>query len=402
MTAPVLPESNGHAPLATTYSPFGSALLAPKLLTPAEKSAALQTAGLASTDKLACLIIGMKLHEHDRTRDRNLECLLTWIDHFYGDLFDVLLVEQGTQSRAGGILAKAKPYVRHEFLYNPDAYNRGWGYNVAVKHMTKAQVVALMDTDVLTGSNFVDAILRCHKHVKAISPYAHVYFTDAGEAEHVMQSFDFGHLRRPDGVSKPTTITGGVVILRRQIYEALAGFEQYTEYGGEDRSLDVTLLNHCDRSEIELAPYAYVHLWHPRGGEPRPNTKGLVAHLRDEFGCSYDPKLTPESDLHQGCKHVPKYKTARNLLARRVAYGDPDLYRIGKPLSINGAYKTEPTEIAEQVQFPPDILTLGDYEKKEQFRTPAPDTDRLAQLYNLFMGRRCFIIGNIRQNLKVS
>lgn len=384
----------GNMPEAALVDALGRPIQAPRNLSSAEKLNCLREAGLKPNDKLATLIIGLRLHQEDDIRTENLLFLLSWIDRYYGDLFDVLIVEQDKKPKIELISRHFKPYVRHEFLYNPGAYNRGWGYNVAVRNFTKAPVVALMDTDILPGANFVQEVVDCHSKYKAVSPYTNIYFTDPQEALEITRSYSFSSLTDLNNVHKPTTITGGVVIIRRSTFDELAGFEQYTEYGGEDRALDVTLLNHCDSSEIRMAPYIYVHLHHPNGKVNHSNLNQILSHLEKNYGCVVDRTLTAKDFIHKNCSHVSPEQTGGNIIKRRPTYGDPNLYRSGRPLTINGCYKDSTTEAVDRVLFPPEFKNLDDYEEKEFYKAPDPDTDRIAAFYNAFKGKRCFIIGN--------
>lgn len=380
----------GGAPIM----PYGKPICPPSVLTQQERAELLQRAGLEPGTKLATLIVGMRLQVDDEFRKANLLFLLDWIDHFYGDLFDVLLIEQDEVSRVDLIADQLRPYVRHEFIYNPEPYNRGWGYNAAVKHFTTSEVVALMDTDVLTGANFCDEIVACHTTYKAISPYSNVYFTDPSEAQFVTSSYTFAELKREEQITKPVTITGGVVIMRRDVYQSVMGFEQYTYYGGEDRAFDVTLLNHCDPSELRTAPSIYVHLYHPNGKFVRGNLDGILSHLDEFYGCRIDRTLNANQFIHKNCDHVDPKVTKKNSAERLPNYGNLDLYKSERPLAVNGVFEQPVIESTAEPIFPPDLKGLDHYEANEFYKAPDPDVDKISDLHNAFEGKRCFIIGN--------
>lgn len=383
-----------RATLASTpFSAFGRPLQTPEPMDVAARHTALAAAGLEKTDKLATLIVGLRLAPDEPSRQENLLFLLDWIDHYYGDLFDVLLLEQDEQSRIDLIRSQLRPYVRHEFAYNPKAYNRGWGYNVAIQHFTDLPVVAMLDTDVLTGANFVQEIINCHTKYKAVSPYANVYFSDAQEAEKIRQSMQLSHLLREDCISKPTTIAGGILIMQRETYIDIAGFEQYTSYGGEDRALDVVLLNHFAADEIRIAPYIYVHLHHPVSQVDRGELDRLLAHLQTRYGCTVDRSLDGGDYIHVNCHHVSQKTTAEQIRTRQPAFADLDLYRSERALTVNGQYVREEEPEGEPI-FPPDFSGLASYTDHEIYGAPAPDREKIRSLYNRFKGERCFIIGN--------
>lgn len=381
--------------------PFGFPMEVPKPLSTSERNSALKAAGLGPKDKVGVLIIGLKVADGDDARHRNLRFLLDWIDAIYGDLFDVLIVEQGPHPRLDELAADFRPYVTHKFIFNPGPYNRGWGYNAAALHFTETKVLVFLDTDVLLGANFLEEVISCHQRYTVISPYTTVYFTDALEADEVCETFSFACLQRNDGVRKPTTLTGGIVIIRRDAFLQLKGFEQYTEYAGEDRALDVTILNHLPADEVRMAPFTYVHLYHSAGLEQRPRSRELFAHLKNNFGCYVDPKVQPGQDIHMNCKHANRKQTLQLMIARARNFGDLDLYRRSRKLSINGQSMSSDQSIkVDGVVFPPamkdaGIRDLSRYLDKENTGDLRKfDTECMSQFYNMFKGERCFIIGN--------
>jgi hypothetical protein len=172
------------------------------------------------------LIIGARTREGDAERIKNLAFLLRWLEKYYGDIFDVLIVEQDDKPRLKQMMGGLPNGVRHEFIYNPNDFNRGWGYNTAVARFCgESDVVALMDTDVLTGDGFVDCVLACHSKYQVVSPYQNVYYTNAVEAAEVISQIAYASLRRPDAIKNPVTITGGIVIVRKAAFMAVNGFE---------------------------------------------------------------------------------------------------------------------------------------------------------------------------------
>lgn len=346
---------------------------------------------------LATLIIGVRHNPDKPERLENLRFLLHWIDYHYGDLFDILLLEQDSTPRLLLADVGAKPYVRHVFAYNPQDYNRGWGYNVAVRHHCgDATVVALMDTDVLTGPNFLRDILDCRSKIDVASPYLNIYYTDAEEARTIQDSMTLEHLIDPAKIKNPVTVAGGIVIWNRAAYMAIKGFEQYLGYSCEDRAMDVAIFNQVEKSRIRIAAQTYVHLYHDTDMAARSRFTEIYAHLTTEYGCTYDKTLSPFDFIHKNCQHVDRAKTVAMMLARSRDFGDPDLYRRGDPLAINGVrLAAPPVARLENVTFPPDFRDLDDYAAREVYaNTPAPDSAELAQFYNRFQGQRCFIIGN--------
>lgn len=387
------PEIEASHEIAKPFAPLGRPLLTPSPLSPEDCRCKLEEVGLGPEEKLATLIIGVRFPDTDPSRSNNLRFLLDWIDHFYRDLFDVILIEQDSVSQIDR-LGPVKPYVRHEFLYNPKAYNRGWAYNVAVKHFTSSSVVVLMDTDVLTGGNFIDEVIACHKQYTAVSPYANVYYTNADEALTIQDHFSFDGLCRSTAVKKPTTISGGVLIVQRSAYLRLLGYEQYTSYGGEDRAFDVVLLARCAADELRIAESLYIHLFHPSAAIDKGKIGGVLGHLLENYGCVVDLSLKAADDIHKKCVHASPARIECNLARRASSFGDPHLYSSGRELTVNGAYADDPATAKKSIIFPPDFTSLSKYPAKEIYEAPEPDSAEIAHLYNAFRGKRCFIIGN--------
>lgn len=361
------------------------------------KRAAIMKAVKSDAPYLASLIIGVRHDPKKPERLENLRFLLKWLDHYYGDLFDVLLIEQDTESRINLKDLGAQAYVRHVFIYNPSEYNRGWCYNVAVKHHCKdANVVALMDTDVLTGQNFLRVVMDCHARFDVASPYLNVYYTDANESKKVQSSMSLSHLTDQEKIKNPVTVAGGIVVWNRNAYMGIKGFEQYVGYSCEDRAMDVAIFNHIDKSRIYIAPQTYVHLYHDVDTAGRVRFKEIYGHLTAEYKCKYDPTLSPFDFIHTSCEHVDKIKTLEMMLERHRDFGDPELYRRGDDLTVNGLRKTAPTvQKLDKAVFPPDFQGLENYAAREVYpNVPRPDIEELAQFYNRYKGQRCFIIGN--------
>jgi hypothetical protein len=285
------------------------------------------------------LVIGVRFRDSDPSRLQNLLFLLDWLQRYYSNLFDILILEQDDRPRLPELIPALPAPLRYVFAYNPHDYNRGWGYNVAVKHhCPDATVVALMDTDVLTGEGFVRCVLDCHDKYDAVSPYRNIYYSDEQEAARIRRNFSYAGLNNPRAIKNPVTITGGVVILKKDVFLRVSGFEQYIGYGCEDRALDVTLLNVCGADRLHVAGEIYVHLYHPADKDARKNFKDIYRHLTTIYKCQYDPSIGPVDFIHKNCTHASGRMTQLMNDLRATSFGDSELYRRSgvEDISING------------------------------------------------------------------
>lgn len=338
-----------------------------------------------SIKHLATLIIGFRANSSSPHRLTNLEFLLKWIEHHYEDMFDVLIVEQDETPRIGDEFFKQHPTVRYEFIYNPNDYNRGWGYNVAVEnYCNQSNVVVLMDTDVLPGNNFVGDIRDCHiGKFDVISPYQNVYYTSAEEAGEIFSSMSISHLHNQGSIKNPVTITGGIVIFKKQTFLDLKGFEQYIGYGCEDRALDAMITSLLSPERIKISPVAAIHLFHPSDAAARANFNNIYSHLTENYQCTYDPTLAATEYIHKNCIHASTTEMQYLLLEKHYSFADPDLYRYHGFMTVNGrtngAKATSrsqllPTELSNELNVslntcPPFIASINEAIKKHHIAT---------------------------------
>jgi hypothetical protein len=351
--------------------------------------------------KRTTLIIGFRNSNTDNTRATNLRFLLKWLSRHYGEIFDILIIEQDQTSRLPECLRTLPPNVRHEFIFNPNAYNRGWGYNVAVKHFCKqSDVVAILDTDVLTGTFFVDSLLACHRHYHAVSPYRNIYYTTPAESEEVQRILGYHSLNRPDGVRNPVTLTGGIVVVRRSSFLAVNGFEQYCGYGGEDRALDVTLLNTYGSASLFTVDEVYVHLHHEPERSGRTNANRIFSHLKHWYRCQYDPQIQPYDYIHANCHHSPANLTDLLSLARNESFADIDLYQQpAASLTCNGKVVRMNDSKSELAPLLPELhLAIREGNLPRAVNLCDAGLTRYeigGSLYNIFVGKRSEIENRI-------
>jgi len=345
---------------------------------------------------LASLIIGLRLSDDAPERLTHLKFILDWIDFYFKDLFDVLLVEQDSNKKFPSTEIQLQPYVRYKFIFNPDSYNRGWGYNVAVKHFCpNSNVIVFMDVDILPGENFLSEVLACYKdEYDAISPYQNVYDSDADETIEILNSINTVLLCDKSKLKRPVSISGGILIICKDRFLQINGFEQYCGYSCEDRALDVTLLNHISPDRLRIAPFVYAHLNHPTDSVGRKNFDEIYSHLQQNYHCAYEPNLEATDFIHSACSHCSPIQTLAMMKLRAKCFGERDLYKNAKSLTINGIIEmTAPPPLYETF-LPPDYCGFDGYKGRELYDAPDPDVDDIRKLYNAFIGERCFIIGN--------
>jgi hypothetical protein len=282
------------------------------------------------------LIINVRLDKEESQRNINFYFLLHWIEYNYGDSFDVLIIEQDVSSKVN--LEGYNRKIRHELVFNNRLFNRGWGFNVAVKNLCEnSDVVVFLDTDVLPNEGLVLSALNCLNNLYcAATPYSHIYYSNVNEAEKIRINKKFLFVPNLDNILNPVTITGGIFIVRKEVFNNVNGFEQYTGYGGEDRALDVTLMNTIGADRIEIRNDTYVHLFHQREDIDRSNTSAIMNHLFEHYGCAWSKEIKVDEYIHRLCSHKVKDSVKWLVEQKKISYGDIDLYKKNNIISING------------------------------------------------------------------
>jgi glycosyltransferase involved in cell wall biosynthesis len=281
------------------------------------------------------LIINARFDPDDPIRQENLEIVLNWIDKLFDDKFDILIIEQDSIPRLK--LSTLSGNFRHEFIYNPSLFNRGWGFNVAVERFCPDSIVVVfLDTDILPNKNLTLCIKKCLEDYDVVSPYKNIYYSSESERRMIAKTLDVDFEKQTMALSNPVTISGGILIIKKELFRKIYGFEQYIGYGGEDRALDVTLLATVTPDKISISNDVYIHLYHPRDKIDKSETEKIMRHLGDTYGCRWAKEIQPHDYIHRQCRHKKWNQIEFAVKLKKHSYGDVDLYRKQQPLTING------------------------------------------------------------------
>lgn len=187
-------------------------------------------------------------------------------------------------------------------------FDRAHGFNCSIKHFIKnEQIIIMGDCDLPLQSNIKKLITMIEKeNYYFISPYKRISkLTD----ENTMKYCNNEDYISTD-IGKLYSITGGILIANRKIFQDLGLWYEYCTYGFEDRALDVIILEKY-KNKIFEDDFCYIHLWHPTlktnfncysipfNGV---NYRKQNFHIRC-FGCwVWSPHRT---SMHSLCKHCP-------------------------------------------------------------------------------------------------
>jgi len=180
--------------------------------------------------------------------------------------FNIYITEIGKSksSKLAKIISKFKNFnIKHNFILNNKHYfDRAHGFNCTIKHFIgKEHILIMGDCDLPLKQNIQPLI----HHIKTnkyyfISPYNVIEKLDNHNTTRYCNAKALGNNGRRK--SNLFTISGGILIANREIFEKLGLWFEYMTYGCEDRALDVILLEKY-KAKTFIDNYNYIHLWHP-------------------------------------------------------------------------------------------------------------------------------------------
>ena len=158
-----------------------------------------------------------------RRRD-NLFAVLAWLQRH--PMFKPIVVEQDSESR----LSEALPHpdCLHFFAYNPGSFNRSWGLNVGYK-LSKRQVLAFADADLVLGDALGVALGRIAPTVKAVRPNRRVIVLDEAESARVRGGeFDWMPARNADvaGDAAGNAAASSALLIEREAFALAGGWDE--------------------------------------------------------------------------------------------------------------------------------------------------------------------------------
>lgn len=217
------------------------------------------------------VVMGLRVPPDDEHRLRNaLICLQALnVQSLERERYRIVVVEQDDSPKLRDAVL---PYVDdYSFARNPDAYNRGWAFNIAATLPFAATgILCLIDGDLLVGPTFLSKCLsRMQNQKGAALPYREVAYLDAAATERAVTSYLKSPMQEVDASQFRgrvfSTSQGGCIWVDAELYRQVGGHdERFRGWGREDREF-------CARLEqvvtIHREQGRLLHLYHPRPAE---------------------------------------------------------------------------------------------------------------------------------------
>ena len=190
---------------------------------------------------MKCSII-ISYKESGEDRKNNLKRLLNYLSWLLTPDFEIVLVEQDTESKIDWLNEiKKHEYINHVFVKNDGIFNKGWGYNIGVKE-SKGDYLIFNDSDMFIKLDSYNFALNLLNQFDVVNPYKAIYYLDTENTEKfINMNYNFGIIN----INKPLSvfvITGGIFLMKKNKYLEIKGFdEDCYGYGHEDDILDVKI-----------------------------------------------------------------------------------------------------------------------------------------------------------------
>lgn len=192
--------------------------------------------------------------------------------------------------------------VNYIYVKNPFKFNLGYTRNMHI-FLNLSNNIMFVDVDIPLEkemiNNMIDKIGK--ENYDIVKPYdKNLFHTTFEEKYKYMKNNFFDFTKK---IPKCLfTITGGITIFKKEIFDEIGGYEEINGYGMEDRCMDVQILYR--NKKYYKFEFNLVHLYHPN------SVKDDDLHLRVNesfklYGCKYDK--TAKDFLHENCKHETKY-----------------------------------------------------------------------------------------------
>lgn len=203
-------------------------------------------------------------------RKNNLKTVLTWIKKVKSYLFDnyhitldICVIEQGSEPWEH----LPKDDLIHIFINNTGTFNKGWSFNVAVKHLPNYQYYGFADADIVVPEidKFCEYVVECSvvDPKVAFRPFKDRFDTTTTQSSMIHTYTDIDEsqltLTKHGGLS----FASNMIFMSSKTYEEIGGWDEiFRGWGRYDDFIThkLSLICHCNNV---LSNQNAIHLWHP-------------------------------------------------------------------------------------------------------------------------------------------
>lgn len=229
----------------------------------------------------SCYIILHRDKSSNKDRTRNL---LKVIENIRSNIdIDIMVLEQDASSDHELCQKLSDQNVIYKFLYNPNLFNRSWGYNCAVT-LTEYGKLVLADNDVVLNTDNLQQGINLLDSYDVIKPFKKLYDLDEEDTINYINN----NVYPQNLTNNRINLTAGtLMMITRDAFLKVGGYdERFEGWGGEDDEMTLQLWKHINAKELTYHQFGdnLLHLYHSRtvfDSYQQPNYSNNYKYIRD-------------------------------------------------------------------------------------------------------------------------
>ena len=211
-----------------------------------------------------------------------------------------------------------KTNCNYIYVEKPDIYKFNLGYlRNLYKYLSFSNNIMFSDIDIPIPNEILnDMVVKLNKeNYDVVKPYTNnIVYTNIEQKRDWLNNYTFNYNNFKKFTSTLVnttqkllfTISGGIVVIKKDLLEQIGGFNEIQGYAYEDRFMDVHLLN-IPNLKIFKFENKLFHLYHYAN---RKDETTNLQQLKKEYNKKYYSclfKKDATKDLHEFCNHETKY-----------------------------------------------------------------------------------------------
>ena len=229
-----------------------------------------------------CYVIQHRDNSVDKDRTKNLIQVIKYVKSISEDI-EIMVLEQTLQETSELKDLFQKINVKYIHLKNGGLFNRAWGFNCSIS-LTERSKFVFADNDMLLNKDDFNKGIELLESYDIVRPY-NGFSNDLSPYQTIDYVFNktigIGTLRFINNFS------GGIVMLTRQGFAKLGGFdERFEGWGGEDDEMHLHIEKLSKSGTVNVCSFGIpvTHLYHSRtvnDGNTQPNYNKNVSYITD-------------------------------------------------------------------------------------------------------------------------
>lgn len=187
--------------------------------------------------------------------------------------------------------------INYIFVKNPYNFNLGYSRNLW-KYIANSKKIMFCDMDIPIDETHLKTLIDRSKLFNIVKPYDKnlIHLDKLNKYKYILENNTTLNI-----IPKCLfSITGGIVLFDKKVLLETGGYEEFNNYGQEDRCLDVIILH--KKYSICKLDFKLFHLYHPNNNLlQKDEIKLCLSYVNKYYGCSYNKQS--KLDIHENCNH---------------------------------------------------------------------------------------------------